>query len=644
MSDQKTPYTLVYDGDCGFCRRSLELLQSWQSELILKNKLSIDYIPLQSTTDPYRDIAKANFHKAVYLFNMSEPNSAPMVGAEAILFLLKKHPFWGLWFFTYKYFSPAKWLLDFVYQWIAQHRHFAGKCLKTLFNFEKSFQQHQIATRLWIKILAISHFFAFFSLFKEAKGLFGHQGLAPMIELMNYLKKLVPSLSWIELPSLFRYPLVNFGQENSDLLIGTITPLIGMTCSILLLFSIGEILNLVICFLLYLSYVTLGQEFMSFQWDILLLEASALTMILPQENSRFKSGPAIILLNLLWIKLIFSSGIVKVLASNPAWIDLEALKVHFATQPLPGPLAIIFHSLPNLVLSICCLIVLGIQILTPIFLILFPRIRSAIFWANLCLQTLIFISGNYNIFNLVATGLTFLILPDKSLVSIFGIQFFKNPRVPDLTWAIFKYPLLLFFIFINFTFCFLPLTSFDEFASLRNYNIAITMQRLGLLGNYGLFANMTMTRPEIIFEAYWDKNSASTNKLENGEWHEIDLKYKPGNPNVAPTQVAPFHPRLDWQLWFAALGETAVRSPWIYRLTKEILRGNRAIYSFFQSESWPESPPDGLRAWMYDYEMNSLGNYLNKKNFWARKNKRVFLDPLALQSSSLKPFIPSANP
>jgi len=143
------------------------------------------------------------------------------------------------------------------------------------------------------------------------------------------------------------------------------------------------------------------------------------------------------------------------------------------------------------------------------------------------------------------------------------------------------------------------------------------------LNSYGLFAVMTPSRPEIIVEGSNDGVA----------WLPYEFKYKPGDLNRAPAFVAPHQPRLDWQMWFAALGRWR-DNPWFGNFCLQLLQGSPEVLALLDQNPFPEQPPRYIRATLYDYRFTNDAERRQTGNWWRRENPREYLPVVSLEQKA----------
>ena len=141
------------------------------------------------------------------------------------------------------------------------------------------------------------------------------------------------------------------------------------------------------------------------------------------------------------------------------------------------------------------------------------------------------------------------------------------------------------------------------------------------MNGYGLFRVMTKSRPEIIIEGSADGN----------EWLPYEFRWKPGALERAPRWVAPHQPRLDWQMWFAALGNYR-QNPWFVSLLERLLRNTPAVTRLLERNPFPETPPRYIRARLYEYRFTTWAEHRATGNWWKREESGEYLPAISLEN------------
>ena len=358
--------------------------------------------------------------------------------------------------------------------------------------------------------------------------------------------------------------------------------------SLLLVLKVLPRLSLFLLYALYLSLFYGGQTFMAYQWDIFLLEGGFIALLMS-----LATGPGIWLTRWLLFRFMFMSGVVKLASGDPNWWNLSALSHHFLTQPLPTPIAWYAARLPAGVLEFATGATFFVELVLP-FLIFFPRrLRFVGAFGFLLLEGLIDITGNYNWFNFQTMLLCLALFDDAAVQRVLPRRLIpllsaraKN-REPGRVATVAIGVLALLTVFCS-------VVELDE----RFGGSPPTPARavddfigpLHIVGAYGLFAVMTTTRHEIVIEGSDDGT----------DWREYEFPYKPGDVTRAPRWNIPHQPRLDWQMWFAALDDPR-RLRWFPRFLERILQNEPSVMALLEKNPFPEKPPIFVRARFYDY-------------------------------------------
>src|SRR5439155_17769041 len=323
-----------------------------------------------------------------------------------------------------------------------------------------------------------------------------------------------------------------------------------------------------------------GQAFLSFQWDILLLETGLLAIFFapwqlwPRSATaatQSVSPVALFLLKLLLFKLMFMSGVVKLTSGDNCWgwinhsfhwSALTALDYHYWTQPLPTVFAWFADKHPEWFKEFSVAFCLVVEIIVPFFIWAPRRTRLIAAGLLIFLQLVIAITGNYCFFNLLTIALCLLLIDDASICR-------RSASLPvgtltaSSTGARNARPLahrLATSATIIVIIVTLPINGWLIFSAFKPEatpprtlaNVYGKLEAFRIVNSYGLFRVMTKDRCEIIFEG----------SADGMDWLPYEFKWKPGDVKRAPRWCAPHQPRLDWQMWFAALG-TPQEDAWI---------------------------------------------------------------------------------
>lgn len=492
---------------------------------------------------------------------------------------------------------------------------------------------------LFFRLLGVIHFTAFASYAVQIIGLNGSHGILPTQNLINSATEQVGAARYFFLPTV---AWINC----SDTFLQSVT-WIGSALSLLVVVGIGTGPCLVVLNILWLSIVTGGGEFTGFQSDGMLVEATFLSLFfVPWQwfeppwsvplKLRRQSPPtaaSLLLLRFMVFRLMFASGLVKILSGDPTWRDLTAMDYHFQTQPIPTPLAWYAHQLPHWVHKCFSLGMYLSELLAPLFTFASPPFRTSAAFLMASLHIGIALTGNYTFLNflcillclpLLNDQITRLCIPASIRKSIEESQIQPAPNRAKKVLLNTSAGIMLLIAASVFGLSVIPglVPGF-----LRNATILLSP--LHIADSYGLFAVMTTTRPEIVFEGSRDGIT----------WSAYEFKYKPGDDLTQPPPwVEPHMPRLDWRLWFAAMGP-ADQSPWVLQLVEGMLENTPELQVFFKQNPFEHEAPKYIRAFVYDYHFTDAKTKAATGNWWWRDNKRVYLPAVYLQHGELVPKV-----
>jgi hypothetical protein len=441
--------------------------------------------------------------------------------------------------------------------------------------------------RVFLRVLGFIYFIAFTSFGVQASGLIGSHGILPYGE---YLAAMRPSLgraAYWEIPTVL-------WLNHSDAALAAVW-IAGSLCALAVIFGYKQRIALALALVLWLSLCAVGQDFLSYQWDVLLLEAGFLAIFLDESPVR------IWLFRWLIFRLMIFSGLGKLLSGDPSWRNLTAMTYHYHTQPLPTPLAWLLDKLPLTAQKASTLFVFAAEIGAPLLFFAPRRLRHIGGWITITLQLLILATGNYTFFNILTIALClFLFIEPK-----------REARSPVHRGVS---AVLVGFIGVTTGLLFLDL--FTVNLPPAGAVILHVIAPLRIINSYGLFTVMTVERPEIIVEG---SNDGST-------WLAYEFPYKPGDPMRAPPIVEPHQPRLDWQMWFAAL-ENYQQNRWFVNFMTRLLEGQPAVLRLLRYNPFPKAPPKYVRASLYLYHFTNFG----EKGWWKRESRGLYFPPVSLK-------------
>ncbi len=478
---------------------------------------------------------------------------------------------------------------------------------------------------VFLRLLGLVYIVAFASLAGQISGLIGTDGILPAGPYLDRVQdtygaeayRLFPTLLWL---------------SSNDLTL-TLLCWLGILLGALLVAGIAPRAVLAMLWVSYLSLTVGGQTFLAFQWDTLLLEIGLLACFYAPRrwwpSLATEEPPSPFARWLLWwllFRLMFLSGITKIASGDPTWADWTALTHHYETQPLPLWTGWYAHHLPVWIHRLSAGAMYAIELLLPWTIFLPPRFhrtRLSACAGLVLLQVAIGTTGNYGFFTILSTALCLTLVDDRAwrrllpflrvdpsaigdadaldrpragwrrplaaagtavLLALGGLTFAREITAtiansgrpsPDLTWSD---PVI------------------DWIQPFRSVN------------GYGLFRVMTVERPEIVIEG----------SMDGTRWTDWDLRWKPGDPRRRPGLVTPHMPRLDWQLWFAALDPRGARY-WLTPFMMRLLERAPAVTALAGDGPFPDGPPRYLRLAYYDYRFTSPAERAASGDWWHRE-------------------------
>jgi len=589
--------TLVYDGDCAVCRYWVIYWQGLTHGRVI-------FRAYQDAAADFPAIPLQAFQRAIQLI---EPDGRVYSGAAAAFRVLRHVPGRAAWWWCYTHLPGAAAVSEGAYAFLARRRGLLSRFTKFLWGPALQAESYALVSWVFLRLLGAIYIAAFASLGAQILGLVGQQGILPARDYLAAAHRFLGGSAYRMLPTLF---WVNSG--DGALIAGTVA---GALLGLLVVVNRWTRPALAGLFALYLSYVYAGQDFMSFQWDTLLLESGFLAIFLT-------GGSRIIVWLYRWLvfRYLFLAGAVKLLSGDPTWQDLTALEYHFWTQPLPTPLAWYAAQLPPWLLIGGTAATLAIE-LGCVFLFFLPRrLRAAAACCVLLLQALIFLTGNYNFFNLLTMGMCVFLFDDAALQRLVPrwLQSRAQCRAPlpsrmetvtAAVLALIVLPVGLNRIWETAARADLPLLG----------AVTHAVSPLFIVNPYGLFAVMTTTRPEIAIEG----------SADGRVWLEYVFRHKPGPLARPASWNLPHQPRLDWQMWFAALGSPR-DNLWLLALMRRLLEGSPPVLALLDSNPFPDGPPKYVRAELYDYRFADRREHMATGDWWVRRLRGPYVPEVSL--------------
>jgi hypothetical protein len=451
------------------------------------------------------------------------------------------------------------------------------------------------------RALAVVYLVAFLSAALQFRALIGERGMLPV---PAYVRR-VP---WKSAPSLFQ---LHYSDRFFALVAWA-----GALLSAALVAGAADHIPLwtamlwwAVLWALYLSIVNVGQTWYGFGWESLLLETGFLAVFLGNERT---APPVLVLWLLRWVlfRVEFGAGLIK-LRGDECWRKLTCLDYHHETQPMPGPLSWFFHHLPRPLHRMEVAANHVTQLLVPFLLFTPQPVASAAAGVMVLTQLWLVLSGNFSWLNWITIVL--------ALAAVDG-SMFADPRALPAS------PLWYEVVVIAVTALVLVL-SYRPTRNLLSRRQAMnrSYDPCHLVNAYGAFGSIGRVRHEVVVEG------TDETVLHPGTvWREYEFKGKPGDVRRLPRQFAPYHLRLDWMLWFAALSPAYAQS-WFGAFVERLLDGDRDTLRLLRRNPFPDAPPTYVRARLYRYRFTTWRELRTTGAWWHRTPVREFLPPARLR-------------
>lgn len=598
----------------------------------------VDYTTYQKATDRFPEIPPDEFNRSLVLI---QPDGTVAFAADAVYCSLayRRSREWLAW--SYHHAPGFAAVSETGYGLIARHRKFASAVTRLLWGKGVRRPTYIWARRWFLRALGAIYLIAFVSLWVQADGLVGSNGMSPVNQFLPAVRGQVGPEAYGLLPTLCWF---NSSDAFLHFLCGS-----GVLCSLLLIFGIAPAVLLVVLFVLYLSLTIAGQVFFNFQWDVLLLETGFLSIFFapwqlwPRELLLWPRSPpaagaspvsrvGLFLLKLLLFKLMLMSGVVKLTSGDDSWWNLTALDYHYWSQPLPTVFGWWADKCPEWFKHFSVAFCLIGEIIVPFFIWAPRHLRLIAAGLLIFLQFAIAITGNYCFFNLLTIALCLLLIDDSVAASLRrgGIRYPVASTATQrrgynrraVTERLSTYGAIGVIIVT------LPINAWLIFSAFKPLSrppraLASLYERLEafrIANGYGLFRVMTKDRCEIVLEGSSD----------GIDWLPYEFQWKPGEVKRLPGWCAPHQPRLDWQMWFAALG-TPRENPWFVALIFRLLQGSHEVNGLLANNPFPHKPPRYVRAMFYRYRFTTVDELRQTGAWWKREELREYLPTLSLE-------------
>jgi hypothetical protein len=534
--------------------------------------------------------------------------------------------------------------------------------VRWLFDSRKGPSDRFLTRWIFLRSLGAIYFSAFFPLAFQIRGLIGPQGILPAAE---YLKSIAEQVGYARY---WYVPSVLWFSSGGHMLTGLCWA--GMAAAVLLIFNVWPRGMLVICFLCFLSYVSAAGDFSGYQSDGMLLEAGFLSLFLAPGGFRPGLGEtcppvrgALYLLLWEWFRIYFESGVAKIAGGDPEWRNFTAIDEYYQNGPLPTWIGWYAQHLPHWFHAGTTAVTLVLELALIWTAFLPRRFRTALFFVVTAWQMGIILTANYTFLNYLVLILGFLLLDDRFLVRFFPAKWKKSLSDQAVATVIesispaadalsilaaptslstddppasrhatrdWRQKIRLALILLRVAVSAVLLTwIFYATAVQMLWMIApaplptapvALLDPFRIANRYGLFAVMTRGRYEIEFQG---TNDGKT-------WIAYRFRHKPQELDKPPRIYAPYQPRLDWNLWFASLGEWR-DNPMVLRTERRLLSNEPDVLSLFAANPFSQGPPRQVRAVLWQYWFTSMAEKREHGLWWRREFRGLYAPAIQLE-------------
>jgi hypothetical protein len=485
-------------------------------------------------------------------------------------------------------------------------------------------RRYSLTRWLILRLLGLVYVFAFIGLLRQGPALWGSHGLTPTAPYLDALARSgTTGQGFWDIPSVLWW-------NASD---GAMAAwaYVGLALSLALLAGYANSVTLVILWFIYGSFVRTGQLWFSFGWEIQILETTLLAAILAHPwDPRPLRAPApspvsIALMRWLVFRIMFGAGMIK-LRGDACWTELSCLDYHFETQPIPNPLSAFFHHLPRPILVAGVGLNHVVEVILPFFVFGPRKLRLVAGVGMVLFQGFLVLSGNLAFLNWLTLVPILACFDDDFLLRLVP----RRPRAwldarlaqprTHSRWS--KWILGAICVLVAYK----SVPVVENLVAPTNGRQAMnrSYDRLALVNTYGAFGSVGDSRDELVIEGTRDTDLASAT------WHAYELPCKPGDLSRRPCILGPYHRRLDWLIWFAAMSEKP-RDPWIVHFVYKLLVGDRTIRTQLAHDPFDGEPPAYVRIRRFTYQLQPI----TADTWWARDNEQLWLAPVALDDPDL---------
>jgi hypothetical protein len=485
---------------------------------------------------------------------------------------------------------------------------------------------HFLTRFVILRLLGLVYLMAFLTLYEQGPALLGPHGLLPLGESLDGVAAALGSRAagFRALPSIFWLGAAA-GALRAAGLVG-----VALAAAVLLGFANAPVLAALLA--LQISISNVGQTWYGFGWEIQLVETGFLCLFLvPLVDGRpfpRRAPPAVAIWLLRWLamRIMWGAGLIK-LRGDSCWRDLTCLDYHFETQPVPSPLSAYFHALPHW--AHACGVVFNhvVELGAPFLVLLGRRGRIAGGLLMAALQIVLILSGNLSFLNYLTLvpiaacfddGVWRRVLPRPLVRRASAARAAAQPSRAQGAAAA-AAALLVAVLSVS------PVLNLVSGAQVMNTSFTA----LPLVNTYGAFGTVGRERAQLVIEGTRDEVVGADTR-----WTSYQPRCQPADPSRPPCWMSPYHRRLDWLLWFAAMGSPR-EYPWAVHLVAKLLEGDPDVLGLFAWDPFAGTPPRHVRVDLYRYRLAPPGAPAP----WERTRIGPWLPPLSLEDPALRQFL-----
>ena len=524
----------------------------------------------------------------------------------------------------------GRWTLG-VGRWTLSRTSLVSMTNNQLFEFfSRGGNDYRLTRFVILRLLGFVYAVAFLVAANQLVPLIGEHGLTPATHFLHRVQAAAGSSTagMLTLPTLFW-----FGNSDHAM---TLVAWTGVALSLVVLAGYANAIMLALLWAMYMSIVHVGQIWYGYGWETQLLETGFLSIFLcplldPRPFPR-QAPPILVLWLFRWLgfRIMIGAGLIK-LRGDSCWRDLTCMYYHYETQPIPSPISRYLHFAPHWFHNVETAWNHFIELVVPWFSFGSRLARHIAGILLISFQILLIISGNLSFLNYV-TIIPFLACLDDSfwrrLLPAAIVR--RCQQVPaDLELSKLRHGVAIALTALVAWLSMAPITNLVSNRQVMN----TSFDPLDLVNSYGAFGVVGRERDEIIFEGTDDTVIGADTK-----WNEYEFKAKPGNPDRAPPFIAPYQPRIDWQIWFAAMASPA-DYPWTFHFVWKLLHNDAGTLSLLANNPFPNAPPRYIRARLYRYRFAPLGS----NSRWTREPIGEWLPALSTDDREFRRILTAMN-